>query len=169
MQVKKCGAKTRNGTPCQNAPMKNGRCRMHGGKSLRGIESPTYSHGGYAKYRSDSLNEKIAEWDGQDLLDLTSELQTQRGLISEYLERFQAAGTRLAQSDIEAILNWLNRIGVMVERITRIRNDETLTTIEIAYLKTRIVDLLQKYIDDPEQQKAFVIELFQLDQHKRLE
>lgn len=28
-----CGAKTRAGTPCKNLPMKNGRCRMHGGAS----------------------------------------------------------------------------------------------------------------------------------------
>jgi hypothetical protein len=29
----KCGAKCRSGEPCKNAAMKNGRCRMHGGKS----------------------------------------------------------------------------------------------------------------------------------------
>ena len=28
-----CGAKTRSGKPCKNLPMKNGRCRMHGGAS----------------------------------------------------------------------------------------------------------------------------------------
>ena len=28
-----CGAKTRSGAPCRNLPMKNGRCRMHGGMS----------------------------------------------------------------------------------------------------------------------------------------
>jgi hypothetical protein len=28
-----CGAKTRAGTPCKCPPMKNGRCRLHGGKS----------------------------------------------------------------------------------------------------------------------------------------
>lgn len=28
-----CGAKTRSGKACQNFGMKNGRCRMHGGKS----------------------------------------------------------------------------------------------------------------------------------------
>lgn len=28
-----CGAKTRQGTCCGNIPMKNGRCKMHGGKS----------------------------------------------------------------------------------------------------------------------------------------
>lgn len=29
----KCGAKCRSGEPCKNPAMKNGRCRMHGGKS----------------------------------------------------------------------------------------------------------------------------------------
>src|SRR5262245_54279425 len=29
----RCGAKTRAGTPCRAAAMKNGRCRMHGGSS----------------------------------------------------------------------------------------------------------------------------------------
>ena len=30
---KRCNAKTRNGAKCKSYPMKNGRCRMHGGKS----------------------------------------------------------------------------------------------------------------------------------------
>lgn len=29
----RCGAKCRSGQSCQNPSMKNGRCRMHGGKS----------------------------------------------------------------------------------------------------------------------------------------
>ena len=29
----RCGARTRNGTPCRSPAMENGRCRMHGGKS----------------------------------------------------------------------------------------------------------------------------------------
>jgi len=29
----RCGAKTRSGLPCKAPAMKNGRCRMHGGKS----------------------------------------------------------------------------------------------------------------------------------------
>ncbi|WP_368780868.1 HGGxSTG domain-containing protein [Alicyclobacillus fastidiosus] len=31
--VRRCRAKTRSGHSCKNAPMANGRCRMHGGKS----------------------------------------------------------------------------------------------------------------------------------------
>ncbi len=46
-----CGARTRSGQLCRNAPMANGsgRCRMHGGKSLRGPASPRWRHGRYAK------------------------------------------------------------------------------------------------------------------------
>ena len=42
-----CGAKTRAGTPCKNLPMKNGRCRMHGGAST-GRKTPE----GIARWRA---------------------------------------------------------------------------------------------------------------------
>lgn len=45
-----CGAKTRNGTPCQKSPMTNGRCALHGGKSLKGEASPTFKHGRFSNY-----------------------------------------------------------------------------------------------------------------------
>src|ERR1700681_1668841 len=32
-RAKRCGARTRKGTPCQTPAMANGRCRMHGGPS----------------------------------------------------------------------------------------------------------------------------------------
>lgn len=32
-KAKRCGAKTRKGTPCTGPAMPNGRCRMHGGPS----------------------------------------------------------------------------------------------------------------------------------------
>ncbi len=48
--VATCNARTRSGGLCQNAPMyPAGRCRMHGGKSLRGIASPRFKHGRYCK------------------------------------------------------------------------------------------------------------------------
>lgn len=48
--IRLCGAKTRNGTPCLRAPMMNGRCSKHGGKSLAGFAHPRYRHGRYSKY-----------------------------------------------------------------------------------------------------------------------
>lgn len=55
--AKKCLAKTRSDTLCQSPAMKNGRCRMHGGKStgaktkegIRRIENANLIHGFYSK------------------------------------------------------------------------------------------------------------------------
>jgi hypothetical protein len=44
----RCGAKTRRGSVCQQPAMKNGRCRLHGGKSSgapRGERNGNYRHG----------------------------------------------------------------------------------------------------------------------------
>lgn len=40
-----CGAKTRTGGNCRQPAMKNGRCRLHGGKSLAGKAHGRYRHG----------------------------------------------------------------------------------------------------------------------------
>lgn len=45
-----CGAKTRSGKPCKRSPTYQGRCHLHGGKSLPGIAHPNYKHGWYSKY-----------------------------------------------------------------------------------------------------------------------
>ena len=52
----RCNARTRAGTPCTSWGMKNGRCRMHGGKSPgapKGQRNGNYKHGFYT-------NEEIA-------------------------------------------------------------------------------------------------------------
>lgn len=49
-KIRMCGAKTRKGAPCRRAPMENGRCYLHGGKSLRLFAHPNYKHGRYSKY-----------------------------------------------------------------------------------------------------------------------
>jgi len=55
--AKRCGAKTRRGTPCQCGAMPNGRCRLHGGfstgpKTAAGIElirRAVTKHGRYSQ------------------------------------------------------------------------------------------------------------------------
>lgn len=47
---RRCGARTRAGPPCRNwGILPAGRCRLHGGKSYRGIASPRYRHGFYSR------------------------------------------------------------------------------------------------------------------------
>jgi phage gp16-like protein len=51
-----CGAKTRSGSKCQKHGMLNGRCRLHGGKSLSGKDHWNYQHGQATKeYRRDTI------------------------------------------------------------------------------------------------------------------
>ena len=48
-QAPRCGAKTRQGSSCQAPAMRNGRCRMHGGKSTgapKGNQN-AFKHGRY--------------------------------------------------------------------------------------------------------------------------
>lgn len=52
----RCGARTRQGTPCKNGRMPNGRCRMHGGRSTgateagrRRISEANWKHGAYSR------------------------------------------------------------------------------------------------------------------------
>ena len=45
-----CAAKTRSGTPCQKHSLDGKtRCRLHGGLSLAGTDSPRYIHGRRSK------------------------------------------------------------------------------------------------------------------------
>lgn len=45
MPRSECGARTRAGGNCRQPAMKNGRCRLHGGKSKGGKEHGRYRHG----------------------------------------------------------------------------------------------------------------------------
>lgn len=136
---------------------------MHGGMTPKGVDSPQYKTGRYSKYINPKFQEKIDELGNYDLLDLADELQAQRMLIAEYMGRFQN-GYPLQEQNIGAIISWLNSIGVMVERMMKIRNETALTGAEIAHLKMRTAELVTKYIDDPEKRRQFVIELFQVEQ-----
>jgi len=42
----RCGARTRNGSQCRSPAMPNGRCRMHGGSTPKGIRN-ALKHGFY--------------------------------------------------------------------------------------------------------------------------
>lgn len=89
---KHCGAKTRAGTPCQIRPMKNGtgRCRLHGGLSLRGIESATYKGAGRSKFMpKDLLNRWSDAMDDPNLTDLRQDIALEEAFLHDKLEELQ--------------------------------------------------------------------------------
>lgn len=138
--------------------MENGRCKLHGGKSLRGADVNTFKHGRYSKYAG-ALTEKIDAVSLDNALDLIPELQIQRALFADYMSRFKP-GVSLTAGDIQMLMQWGSEIGRMVERIVKMRNETALTGAELTLLAARIADVVSKYIDDPEKQREFIGDIF---------
>lgn len=78
-----CGAKTRSGGACRQPAMKNGRCRLHGGKSLSGRE-----HG---RYRT-GFHTKEMKTFRRGLREEAREIVRQFQEISELIEKFDRHG-----------------------------------------------------------------------------
>ncbi len=153
-----CGAKRRNGLPCKAPAMENGRCRIHGGKSLKGAENGNFKTGLYSKYAPSQIRDKIEYFQDADPLALVEELALTRALLAEFLSRFE--GVNLDLFSITAMSDLVLSIGKTVERISKIKNDTALTAAEITYLAARCAEIVTRYIHDPIQQEAFISELF---------
>ena len=72
-----CGAKTRGGEPCKSRAMANGRCRMHGGVSLSGMDVSSFKDGRYSKYLTNTKYGEVfdeSRRNPQELLDLSETL-----------------------------------------------------------------------------------------------
>lgn len=70
-----------------------GRCKLHGGASLRGAESATYKHGGSSRYYPQRLREKVqrAAMD-PELTEFRGDLSLLEARLQEVLEGVDAAG-----------------------------------------------------------------------------
>jgi hypothetical protein len=92
---KTCGAKTRDGDPCRNAAMPNGRCRMHGGATPGGIASANLRHGRRSRYMPAALMSKYeAALSDPALLEQTRNLALTEARIGELLSLLDSGGTR---------------------------------------------------------------------------
>ena len=83
-----CGAKKRDGSPCQNAAMPNGRCRLHGGKSPVGVASGTFRTGKYSKSIPARLAEQYDELrQSENRLHMGDEIALLDARVSDLLDK----------------------------------------------------------------------------------
>lgn len=80
-----------------------------------------------------------------------------RALLAEYISRFDAS--KPTGRDIVLLADLAERVGKFSERINKMRNESALTGAEMAYLAARVADIVVRYIDDPDEQRAFVQDL----------
>lgn len=156
-----CGGKTRSGTSCRRPAgwgtdhPGEGKCKLHGGSAT----GRPIIHGRYSVKHRAALAEKVAQFlDDPAPGDLSHELALTRALLQDYLDRF-GDGQPLPYEDMSRILDIVESVGRMVERISRILNSTALTQVEVQYLQARLADLIVKYIDDPNKRFAFMDEL----------
>src|SRR4051812_44485991 len=88
-----CGAKNRQGTPCRNWKLANGRCRFHGGKSLRGPASPRFKTGARSKALVAAIPANLKEsflaaLADPDLLSLRSYVAMADAKVVDAVERY---------------------------------------------------------------------------------
>jgi hypothetical protein len=136
------------------------RCRLHGGATPRGEALPQYKHGRYSKYVMPSIAEKLTTVNDENPLDLLPELHMQRALFAEYVGRFKP-GVPLGIGDIDYMMGWSAEIGKSVERIVKLRNDTALTQAEVRFIAMRVIELLGKYVADPNERQSFISELLE--------
>ncbi|MDP3717111.1 MAG: hypothetical protein Q8T13_04995 [Acidobacteriota bacterium] len=106
-----CAARRKSGGKCQTTKlMRGGRCRLHGGKSLAGLESPSLRHGKFSKDLPKGigiLHRYEAALADPDLLNLRSELALMDARIAELLSQLDGgAGKkawRAADAHLEAV------------------------------------------------------------------
>jgi len=112
MDNKKCGAKTKGtGKPCKRSPVKGRkRCKLHGGATLQGTDSPRYKHGLYSEYAGSQLKEVLAQLedvDSEELIQPDAEIKLMQALL------MKCKGLENGLDD----LNDLDTISKIIERL----------------------------------------------------
>ena len=158
---KRCEAKTRTtGTPCKRYPMSNGRCYLHGGKSLAGPAHPGWKHGKYSKYfRGDNQKRYDSLLNNPDILSLREEIALIELRISELLDKdeegdsvkiwsdldkeYKKLLTSIRRNDVTAQTRSLGVMGGLIERANGY-NDRWDEVVTLAEQKSRLVEREQR-------------------------
>lgn len=103
-----CGAKNRQGQPCSQPAMANGRCRYHGGKSLVGIASPRFKHGRYSRAIPADLIESFKQsLTDPDQLSLSAEMAVIDSRVTSLLSQLQNGPSADAWNEFSTLVSGL--------------------------------------------------------------
>ncbi len=135
-----------------------GACKYHGGAK----KTPTITTGKHAIQTKKRLADKIETYlmkSRDELLDLTEQLAATRAIFDEFMMKFPT-------TDDESYGLWFNRfnllvstLGTLVEKISRVDTRNTLTAAQVLYLRATMIDILLKYVPDPDMRERVVREI----------
>ena len=143
-----CGAKTRSGAPCRSKAMPNGRCRMHGGKSLSGAAVNTFKHGRYSKHLPTRLAARYQEaLADQEILSLHEDIALLDLRIWELLGSGKKTPNAVEWFAVEQALDLRRRL-VDSERKRLVDMQQLMTTEQAMTLLAAVVDTVRKHVHD---------------------
>lgn len=156
-----CGAKLRGkNKTCRKPPMANGRCRLHGGKTPSGPDSPHFKHGIYADAFRSQMAERLKKFEKEpNPLDMIPELNVQKTLLAEFIDKVSKKPTMGSLFNASIVAQGAVRSGVM---IAQARNKQAFTMAEWRYLQKRMLILMEKYVPDPDRRRSFIEELLEV-------
>lgn len=160
---KVCGAKLRGkNAHCQKPPMANGRCRLHGGKTPSGPDSPHFKHGQFAYAFRSRMAERFTQiQQGGNPLDMVPELNVQRTMLDEYIA--QATGRRKVRlTDLMNAADMAKEVVKSAATIAQTRQKQAMTLAEIKFFQKSILLLMERYVPDPNQRRNFIAEIIAL-------
>lgn len=144
-----CGAKTRSGGTCKRAPMTNGRCNLHGGKTPNGIALPQTKTGRYSKYLpTELLDNYQAALADSELLSVRDEIALVDAKIGQIL-----ALPKEQLKDLEAFTNVYDLIEqrrrlVETERKRLVDMQQMITTEQAMLLVGALIGIIKARVHD---------------------
>ena len=85
---RECGSPKRGGGICHSVVLcANGRCKLHGGKTLNGVAAPGFKHGRYSKYMPTHLRDRYNDaMNDPELTHLRSDISLIDALLTEKIQ-----------------------------------------------------------------------------------
>lgn len=163
-----CGAKNRKGEICQQKPMKNGRCRFHGGKSTGNPKAKgnqnAKKHGAYSKFFTD---DEKAQLDELELDNLNSELQLCKIQLIRALEAQEKQLKANDNDKMELIAQTIQAVKDG-EQIARQQVNKSFAKTDFGGIIDRLIGRIQSLTHSIQdmQSKAIDIEIKQIELEK---
>ena len=126
-----CGAKTRSDGTCKSPAMKNGRCRLHGGKTpAPGPSHPNYKHGLYSGVMTAQEEEAFDAFSDRGAVDREIDmvrLLLRRALVAAH--QFEEA--RPGRAPDPALIVMVDRLTGRVGHLVKIRQELGADEVEV--------------------------------------
>jgi hypothetical protein len=159
---KLCGAETRSGKPCRKWAMANGRCKLHGGKSLKGREHPSFKTGLHSRYLSDTLKDvleaepKIAkDLADADLQGVDDEIRLVMAMLMLHMKKRPADSRRITLDWIKQSVSLIDELTKQKERRYRMQKElRTITLEELQNIIRRYTILVYTAVENEIQNES---------------